>query len=103
MVLFIRYIPIIVIVILTLTCKSLYDDNNKLKNSLGLEQANNESLKTKIEEQNSKFKKLSVDYDTRLSNYYRELTLQEKRLKGKPSDECEDIKNALDNVLNLNL
>ena len=41
--------------------------------------------------------------------FKRELTMvellnkQEKLLKGKPSDECEDIKRSLDDVLKLDL
>ena len=58
---------------------------------------------TLIDKQNKTTLELKVDYDKKLAEYYTKLNKQEKRLKGKPSDECEEIKRSLDDVLNLNL
>ena len=83
--------------------KSLYDERNNLINTLAIEKSNNLNLTESIDKQNKTTLELKVDYDKKLAEYYIKLNKQEKLLKGKPSDECEDIKRSLDDVLNLNL
>ena len=58
---------------------------------------------TLIDKQNKNTLELKVDYDKKLAEYYTKLNKQEKLLKGKPSNECEDIKRSLDDVIKLNL
>lgn len=95
-------LTIILVISLTLN-KSLYDDRNNLTNTLATEKSNNLHLTESIDKQNKYTLELKVDYDKRLAEYYTKLNKQEKLLKGKPSNECEDIKRSLDDVLKLNL
>ena len=83
--------------------KSLYDKRNNLINTLAIEKSNNLHLTENIDKQNKTTLELKVDYDKKLAEYYNKLNKQEKILKGKPSNECEDIKRSLDDVLKLNL
>ena len=95
-------LTIILVISLTLN-KSLYDERNTLNNTLAIEKSNNLYLTESIDKQNKTTLELKVDYDKKLSEYYTKLNKQEKLLKGKPSNECEDIKRSLDDVLKLNL
>ena len=95
-------LTIILVVSLTLN-KSLYDERNTLNNTLAIEKSNNLYLTESIDKQNKTTLDLKVDYDKKLSEYYTKLNKQEKLLKGKPSNECEDIKRSLDDVIKLNL
>ena len=95
-------LTIILVISLTLN-KSLYDERNVLNNTLAIEKSNNLYLTENIDKQNKTTLELKVDYDKRLAEYYAKLNKQEKLLKGKPSNECEDIKRSLDDVLKLNL
>ena len=95
-------LTIILVISLTLN-KSLYDERNTLNNTLAIEKSNNLYLTESIDKQNKNTLELKVDYDKKLSEYYTKLNKQEKLLKGKPSNECEDIKRSLDDVLKLNL
>ena len=95
-------LTIILVISLTLN-KSLYDERNTLNNTLAIEKSNNLHLTESIDKQNKTTLELKVDYDKRLAEYYTKLNKQEKLLKGKPSNECEDIKRSLDDVLKLNL
>ena len=83
--------------------KSMYDERNNLTNTLAIEKSNNLYLTESIDKQNKTTLELKVDYDKKLAEYYTKLNKQEKLLKGKPSNECEDIKRSLDDVLKLNL
>ena len=83
--------------------KSMYDDRSNLINTLAIEKSNTLHLTKSIDKQNKDTLELKVDYDKKLSEYYDKLNKQEKLLKGKPSNECEDIKRSLDDVLKLNL
>lgn len=83
--------------------KSMYDDRSNLINTLAIEKSNTLHLTKSIDKQNKDTLELKVDYDKRLAEYYAKLNKQEKLLKGKPSNECEDIKRSLDDVLKLNL
>lgn len=83
--------------------KNLYDDRNDLINTLAIEKSNNLHLTESIDKQNKITLELKVNYDKRLAEYYDKLNKQEKLLKGKPSNECEDIKRSLDDVLKLDL
>ena len=101
-----NYVVLIVTIILTISLtlnKRLYDERNALNNTLAIEKSNNLHLTESIDKQNKTTLELKVDYDKRLAEYYTKLNKQEKLLKGKPSDECEDIKRSLDDVLKLNL
>ena len=93
---------VILVVSLTLN-KSLYDERNSLKNTLAIEKSSNLHLTDVINKQNKTTLDMKVDYDKRLAEYYNKLNKQEKLLKGNPSNECEDIKRSLDDVLKLNL
>ena len=95
-------LTIILVISLTLN-KSLYDERNDLINTLAIEKSNNLHLTESIDKQNKTTLELKVDYDKRLAEYYDKLNKQEKLLKGKASNECEDIKRSLDDVLKLNL
>ena len=95
-------LTIILVISLTLN-KSLYDERNTLNNTLAIEKSNNLYLTESIDKQNKTTLELKVDYDKKLAEYYTKLNKQEKILKGKPSNECEDIKRSLDDVLKLNL
>ena len=95
-------LTIILVISLTLN-KSLYDERNTLNNTLAIEESNNLHLTESIDKQNKTTLELKVDYDKRLADYYAKLNKQEKLLKGKSSNECEDIKRSLDDVLKLNL
>ena len=95
-------LTIILVISLTLN-KSLYDERNTLNNTLVIEKSNNLHLTESIDKQNKTTLELKVDYDKKLAEYYSKLNKQEKLLKGKPSNECEDIKRSLDDVLKLNL
>ena len=95
-------LTIILVISLTLN-KSLYDERNTLNNTLAIEKSNNLNLIENIDKQNKTTLDLKVDYDKKLAEYYTKLNKQEKLLKGKPSNECEDIKRSLDDVLKLNL
>ena len=95
-------LTIILVISLTLN-KSLYDERNTLKDTLAIEKSNNLQLTNVIDKQNKTTLEMKVDYDKRLAEYYTKLNKQEKVLKGKPSNECEDIKRSLDDVLKLNL
>lgn len=95
-------LTIILVISLTLN-KSLYDERNTLKNTLAIEKSKNLNLTESINKQNKATLELKVDYDKRLAEYYNKLNKKEKILKGKHSDECEDIKRSLDDVLKLNL
>ena len=83
--------------------KSMYDERNNLTNTLAIEKSNVLHLTESIDKQNKTTLELKVDYDKKLAEYYTKLNKQEKLLKGKPSNECEDIKRSLDDVLKLNL
>ena len=101
-----NYVVLIVTIILTISLtlnKRLYDERNALNNTLAIEKSNNLHLTESIDKQNKTTLELKVDYDKRLAEYYTKLNKQEKLLKGKPSNECEDIKRSLDDVLKLNL
>lgn len=95
-------IAILFSVILYIT-KSLYDEKNSLINTVAIEKSNNKECLLVIEKQNKAYEDIQIDYDSKLKIYYDKLNKQEKRLKGKPSDECEDIKRSLDDVLKLDL
>ena len=95
-------ITIVFSVILYIT-KDLYDEKNLLLNTVAIEKSNNKECLISLEKQNKAYEDIQVEYDSKLKVYYDKLDKQEKRLKGKPSDECEDIKRSLDDVLNLNL
>lgn len=95
-------LTIILVISLTLN-KSLYDEKNLLLNTVAIEKSNNKECLLSIEKQNKAYEDIQIDYDNKLKVYYDKLDKQEKRLKGKPSDECEEIKRSLDDVLNLNL
>lgn len=101
-----KYVVLVLIVLLTLSLtlnKNLYDERNTLKNTLAIEKSKNLNLTESIDKQNKATLELKVDYDKKLKEYYSKINEQEKLLKGKPSDECEDIKRSLDDVLKLNL
>lgn len=101
-----NYVIVILTIILGISLtynKSMYDDRNNLTNTLAIEKSNNLYLTESIDKQNKNTLELKVDYDKRLAEYYAKLNKQEKLLKGKPSNECEDIKRSLDDVLKLNL
>lgn len=101
-----NYVVLVLIFLLTISLtfnKSLYDERNTLKDTLAIEKSNNLHLTDVIDKQNKTTLELKVDYDKKLAEYYSKIDKQEKRLKGKPSNECEDIKRSLDDVLNLNL
>ena len=101
-----NYVIAILVIILATSLsynKSLYDERNTLNNTLAIEKSNNLHLTESIDKQNKTTLELKVDYDKKLAEYYTKLNKQEKLLKGKPSDECEDIKRSLDDVLKLNL
>ena len=101
-----NYVVLVLTIILVLSLtlnKSLYDERNTLNNTLAIEKSNNLHLTESIDKQNKTTLELKVDYDKKLAEYYTKLNKQEKLLKGKPSDECEDIKRSLDDVLKLNL
>lgn len=101
-----KYVVLVLIVLLTISLtlnKSLYDERNTLKDALAIEKSNNLQLTDVIDKQNKTTLEMKVDYDKRLAEYYSKLNKKEKILKGKPSNECEDIKRSLDDVLNLNL
>lgn len=101
-----NYVIAVLIIILGISLsynKSLYDERNTLNNTLAIEKSNNLYLTESIDKQNKTTLELKVDYDKRLAEYYDKLNKQEKLLKGKPSNECEDIKRSLDAVLKLNL
>ena len=93
----------IILVISLYLNKILYDDKHSLTNTLAIEKSNNLNLTEIIDKQNKTTLELKVDYNKKLAEYYAKLNKQEKLLKGKPSDECEDIKRSLDDVLKLNL
>ena len=95
-------LTIILVISLTLN-KSLYDERNTLNNTLAIEKSNNIHLTESIDKQNKSTLELKVNYDKKLAEYYIKLNKQEKLLKGKHSNECEDIKRSLDDVLKLNL
>ena len=101
-----NYVVLVLTIILGISLnynKSLYDERNTLKNTLAIEKSNNLNLTESINKQNKTTLELKVDYDKKLAEYYTKLNKQEKLLKGKPSNECEDIKRSLDDVLKLNL
>ena len=101
-----NYVVLVLTIILGISLnynKSLYDERNTLKNTLAIEKSNNLNLTESIDKQNKNTLELKVDYDKKLAEYYTKLNKQEKLLKGKPSNECEDIKRSLDDVLKLNL
>lgn len=101
-----NYVIAVLVIILGISLnynKSLYDERNNLINTLTIEKSNNLHLTESIDKQNKTTLELKVDYDKKLAEYYAKLNKQEKLLKGKPSDECEDIKRSLDDVLKLNL
>lgn len=101
-----NYVVLVLTIILGISLtynKSLYDDRSNLKNTLAIEKSNNLHLTESIDKQNKTTLELKVDYDKKLSEYYIKLNKQEKLLKGKPSNECEDIKRSLDDVIKLNL
>lgn len=83
--------------------KRLYDEKNLLINTVAVEKSNNKECLISLDKQNKAYKDIQIDYDNKLKVYYDKLDKQEKRLKGKPSDECEDIKRSLDDVLKLDL
>ena len=101
-----NYVVLVLTIILVISLylnKTLYDDKHSLTNTLAIEKSNNIHLTESIDKQNKTTLELKVDYDKKLAEYYNKLNKQEKLLKGKPSDECEDIKRSLDDVLKLNL
>lgn len=101
-----KYVVLVLTIILAISLtlnKNLYDERNTLKNTLAIEKSKNLNLTESINKQNKATLELKVDYDKKLKIYYDKLDKQEKRLKGKPSDECEDIKRSLDDVLKLDL
>ena len=101
-----NYVVLVLTIILGVSLtlnKSLYDEKNTLNNTLAIEKSNNLYLTESIDKQNKTTLELKVDYDKKLAEYYTKLNKQEKLLKGKPSNECEDIKRSLDDVLKLNL
>ncbi len=101
-----NYVVLVLTIILGISLtlnKSLYDERNTLNNTLAIEKSNVLYLTESIDKQNKATLELKVDYDKRLAEYYDKLNKQEKLLKGKPSNECEDIKRSLDDVLKLNL
>ena len=101
-----NYVVVILTIILGISLsynKSMYDDRSDLINTLTIEKSNNLHLTESIDKQNKTTLELKIDYDKRLAEYYTKLNKQEKLLKGKPSNECEDIKRSLDDVLKLNL
>lgn len=89
--------------ILVATTKRLYDEKNLLINTVAIEKSNNKECIISLDKQKKAYEDIQIDYDSKLKIYYDKLDKQEKRLKGKPSDECEEIKRSLDDVLNLNL
>lgn len=95
-------LTVILVISLTLN-KSLYDEKNLLLNTVAIEKSNNKECLISLDKQNKAYEDIQIDYDSKLKVYYDKLDKQEKRLKGKPSDECEEIKRSLDDVLNLNL
>ena len=101
-----NYVVIVLTILLSMSLtynKSLYDERNDLINTLDIEKSNNLHLTESIDKQNKTTLELKVDYDKKLAEYYDKLNKQEKLLKGKPSNECEDIKRSLDDVLKLDL
>ena len=101
-----NYVIAVLVIILGISLnynKSLYDERNTLNNTLAIEKSNNLHLTESIDKQNKTTLELKVDYDKKLAEYYTKLNKQGKLLKGKPSDECEDIKRSLDDVIKLNL
>lgn len=100
----ISYIVIAILfsVLLYIT-KGLYDEKNLLINTVAIEKSNNKECLISLDKQNKAYEDIQIDYDNKLKVYYDKLDKQEKRLKGKPSDECEDIKRSLDDVLKLDL
>lgn len=101
-----NYVILVLTIILGISLnynKSLYDERNTLNNTLAIEKSNNIHLTDSIDKQNKTTLELKVNYDKKLAEYYTKLNKQEKLLKGKPSNECEDIKRSLDDVLKLNL
>lgn len=101
-----KYVVLVILVILSISLyfnKTMYDENQNLTNTLAIERSNNLQLTDVIDKQNKTTLELKVDYDKKLAEYYSKLDKQEKRLKGKPSNECEDIKRILDDVLKLDL
>ena len=101
-----NYVVLVLTIILVISLylnKTLYYDKHNLTNTLAIEKSNNIHLNDSIDKQNKTTLELKVDYDKKLSEYYAKLNKQEKLLKGKPSNECEDIKRSLDDVLKLNL
>lgn len=101
-----NYVVVVLAILLSMSLtynKSLYDERNNLINTLAIEKSNNLHLTESINKQNKATLELKGDYDKKLAEYYAKLNKQEKLLKGKPSNECEDIKRSLDDVLKLNL
>lgn len=101
-----NYVVVVLTILLSMSLtynKSLYDERNDLINTLSIEKSNNLHLTESIDKQNKTTLELKVDYDKKLAEYYDKLNKQEKLLKGKPSNECEDIKRSLDDVLKLDL
>ena len=101
-----KYVVVVLTVILAISLtlnKSLYDEKNLLLNTVAIEKSNNKECLISLDKQNKAYEDIQIDYDNKLKIYYDKLDKQEKRLKGKPSDECEEIKRSLDDVLNLNL
>lgn len=95
-------ITILFSVLLYIT-KGLYDEKNLLINTVAIEKSNNKECLISLDKQNKAYEYIQIDYDSKLKIYYDKLDKQEKRLKGKPSDGCEDIKRSLDDVLKLDL
>lgn len=86
---------------------TLNDTIDKLKVSKALEEANNISLKAKINEQNSTILANEVDIENKTKAFNEYMAKSDKlkypevhKYKGVNSDECDKIKNILDDIGN---
>lgn len=62
-----------------------------------LEKANNITLRSKIDELNTKAKLTAIDYEKRKKEYNKNIQNLSKK-EAKVSNDCEDIKTTLDNI-----
>ena len=62
-----------------------------------LEKTNNVTLRSKIAELNTKAKQDAIDYEKRKKEYNKNIQNLSKK-EAKVSNDCEDIKNTIDNI-----
>ena len=100
------YVDIAFIIIITLSllyCWKLNNDNDKLELIIinkeilvAKELQAKKSLEDEVARQNKQIELIKVDYDTNIKKF--EEYKKKPRIMEVKSDECEDIKDALDNV-----